>query len=67
MSYLVVSSLRDLPATVAEHGALDLVTLLVLALCFSGAIVFLLKAVPAGSSATSLTVRLTPLTVIEPL
>lgn len=27
MSYLVVSSLRDLPATVAEHGALDLVTL----------------------------------------
>lgn len=28
MSYLVVSSLRDLPATVAEHGALDLVTLI---------------------------------------
>lgn len=28
MTYLVVSSLADLPATVAEHGALDLVTLI---------------------------------------
>lgn len=28
MSYLVVSSLEALPATVAEHGALDLVTLI---------------------------------------
>ena len=28
MSYLVVSSLADLPATVAAHGALDLVTLI---------------------------------------
>ena len=28
MSYLVVSSLADLPETVARHGALDLVTLI---------------------------------------
>ncbi|MBO0904332.1 tyrosine phosphatase family protein [Jiella sonneratiae] len=28
MSYLVVSSLADMPKTVAEHGALDLVTLI---------------------------------------
>lgn len=28
MSYLVVSSLADLPATVLEHGALDVVTLI---------------------------------------
>ncbi|BDA83838.1 protein-tyrosine-phosphatase [Aureimonas sp. SA4125] len=28
MTYLVVSSLADLPATVAHHGALDLVTLI---------------------------------------
>ena len=28
MTYLVVSSLADLPATVAEHGALDVVTLI---------------------------------------
>ncbi|KQT54199.1 tyrosine protein phosphatase [Aureimonas sp. Leaf454] len=28
MPYLVVSSLADLPATVAEHGALDMVTLI---------------------------------------
>jgi len=28
MTYLVVSSLADLPATVAEHGALDVLTLI---------------------------------------
>ena len=28
MSYLVVSSLADMPKTVADHGALDLVTLI---------------------------------------
>ena len=28
MSYLVVSSLADLPATVSEHGALDVLTLI---------------------------------------